>query len=303
MNPPSSVRGNSANGFAVAEARPPPDLAEQVARALAEDVGDGDLTAALVPAGTAGRATVVTREPAVLCGRPWFDEVFRQLDPAVSVSWDAAEGADVVAGQRLCRLAGPARSLLTGERTALNFLQTLSGTATAARRYVQRVAGLPCRILDTRKTVPGLRRAQKYAVRCAGGSNHRMGLYDGILVKENHIMAAGSIAAAVSAARAAGTSVPVEVEVESLDELREALDAGADMALLDEFSLDGLREAVALNRAHPRGPIALEASGSVTFETLRAIAETGVDYVSIGSLTKHVRAVDLSMRFEFGAPG
>jgi len=280
---------------------PPPDLVEQVARALAEDVGGGDLTAALVPAGRQGRATVITREAAVLCGRPWFDEVFRQVDPAVQVSWDADEGAAVEPGQRLCRLAGPARSLLTGERTALNFLQTLSGTATATRRYAQLVAGLPCRILDTRKTLPGLRRAQKYAVRCAGGSNHRMGLYDGILVKENHIMAAGSIAAAVNAARAAGASVPVEVEVETLGELRQALDAGADMALLDEFSLDDLRAAVAMNRSHPRGPMKLEASGNVTFETLRGIAETGVDFVSIGSLTKHVRAVDLSMRFEFDA--
>jgi len=280
---------------------PPPDLAEQVARALAEDVGSGDLTAALVPAGRHGRATVITREAAVLCGRPWFDEVLRQVDPVVQASWDADEGAAVEPGQRLCRLAGPARSLLTGERTALNFLQTLSGTATATHRYVQLVAGLPCRILDTRKTLPGLRRAQKYAVRCAGGSNHRMGLYDGILVKENHIMAAGSIAAAVNAARAAGASVPVEVEVETLDELRQALDAGADMALLDEFSLDDLRAAVAMNRSHPRGPMKLEASGNVTFETLRGIAETGVDFVSIGSLTKHVRAVDLSMRFEFDA--
>ena len=280
---------------------PPPDLADQVARALAEDVGSGDLTAALVPTGRQGRATVITREAAVLCGRPWFDAVFRQVDPAVRVSWDAEEGASVEPGQRLCRLEGPARSLLTGERTALNFLQTLSGTATATRRYVQLVAGLPCRILDTRKTLPGLRRAQKYAVRCAGGSNHRMGLYDGILVKENHIMAAGSIAAAVGAARAAGASVPVEVEVETLDELRQALDAGADMALLDEFSLDDLRAAVAMNRSHPRGPMKLEASGNVTFETLRGIAETGVDFISIGSLTKHVRAVDLSMRFEFDA--
>jgi nicotinate-nucleotide pyrophosphorylase (carboxylating) len=279
---------------------PPPDLVEQVARALAEDVGSGDLTAALVPAGRQGRATVITREAAVLCGRPWFDEVFRQVDPAVRVSWDAEEGASVEPGERLCRLEGPARSLLTGERTALNFLQTLSGTATATRRYVQLVAGLPCRILDTRKTLPGMRRAQKYAVRCAGGSNHRMGLYDGILVKENHIMAAGSIAAAVSAARAAGASVPVEIEVETLDELRQALDAGADMALLDEFSLDDLRAAVEMNRSHPRGPMKLEASGNVTFETLRGIAETGVDFISIGSLTKHVRAVDLSMRFEFG---
>jgi nicotinate-nucleotide pyrophosphorylase (carboxylating) len=280
---------------------PPPDLAEQVARAVAEDVGGGDLTAALVPAGRQGRATVITREAAVLCGRPWFDEVFHQVDPAVRVSWDAEEGTSVEPGQRLCRLDGPARSLLTGERTALNFLQTLSGTATATRRYVQLVAGLPCRILDTRKTLPGLRRAQKYAVRCAGGSNHRLGLYDGILVKENHIMAAGSIAAAVNAARAAGASVPVEVEVETLDELRQALDAGADMALLDEFSLDDLRAAVAMNRSHPRGPMKLEASGNVTFETLRGIAETGVDFVSVGSLTKHVRAVDLSMRFEFDA--
>jgi nicotinate-nucleotide pyrophosphorylase (carboxylating) len=281
---------------------PPPDLADAVARALAEDVGDGDLTAALVPAGRAGRATIVTREPAVLCGRPWVDEVFRQLDPSVRVLWDAEEGADVAPGQRLCRISGPARSLLTGERTALNFLQTLSGTATATRRYVAAVAGLPCRILDTRKTLPGLRRAQKYAVRCAGGSNHRMGLYDGILVKENHIMAAGSIAAAVDAARAAGSTVPVEVEVETLEELRQALDAGADMALLDEFGLDELRTAVAMNRAHPRGPMKLEASGNVTLETLRTVAETGVDFVSIGSLTKHVRAVDLSMRFEFDAP-
>jgi nicotinate-nucleotide pyrophosphorylase (carboxylating) len=282
-----------------AVAGPPPDLVEQVARALAEDVGSGDLTAALVPAGRMGRATVITREQAVLCGRPWVDEVFHQIDPAVRVSWEAEEGADVAPCQRLLRLEGPARSLLTGERTALNFLQTLSGTATATRRYVQLVAGLPCRILDTRKTVPGLRRAQKYAVRCAGGSNHRMGLYDGILVKENHIVAAGSIAAAVDAARAAGASVPVEVEVETLDELRQALDAGADMALLDEFSLDDLRAAVAMNRAHRRGPIKLEASGNITIETLRSIAATGVDFVSIGSLTKHVRAVDLSMRFEF----
>jgi nicotinate-nucleotide pyrophosphorylase (carboxylating) len=281
----------------------PADFADQVARALAEDVGSGDLTASLVPAGRSGRATVVTREPAVLCGRPWFDEVFRQVDPSVRVEWDAGEGSAVEPGQRLVRLAGPARALLTGERTALNFLQTLSGTATTTRTYVAAVAGLPCRILDTRKTLPGLRRAQKYAVLCGGGSNHRMGLYDGILVKENHIIAAGSIAAAVSAARLADASVPVEVEVETLDELRQALDAGADMALLDEFGLADLRAAVAMNRGHLHGPMKLEASGNVTLDTLRAIAATGVDFVSIGSLTKHVRAVDLSMRFEFGAAG
>lgn len=277
----------------------PPDLADQVARALAEDVGAGDLTAALVPAERAGRATVITREDAVICGQPWFDEVFRQLDSSVRVAWDVAEGSAVAAGQRLCQLAGPARPLLTGERTALNFLQSLSGTATTARRWADLLVGLPCRVLDTRKTIPGLRRAQKYAVRRGGGSNHRMGLYDGILVKENHIMAAGSIAAAVTAARMAGASVPVEVEVETLDELRQALDAGADMALLDEFTLDELRAAVAMNRSHPRGPVKLEASGSVTLKTLRPIAETGVDFISVGSLTKHLRAVDLSMRFEF----
>jgi nicotinate-nucleotide pyrophosphorylase (carboxylating) len=279
----------------------PPDLEEQVARALAEDVGAGDLTAELVPRERSGRATVITREAAVICGQPWVDAVFRQIDPSVQVRWEVAEGASVAPDQLLLRLSGPARALLTGERTALNFLQTLSGTATITRRYVELLAGLPCRILDTRKTIPGLRRAQKYAVRCGGGSNHRMGLYDGILVKENHIMAAGSIAAAVDAARARGAKVPVEVEVETLDELRQALDAGADMALLDEFSLDDMRAAVAMNRSHPRGPMKLEASGSVSIETLRSIAETGVDFVSIGSLTKHVRAVDLSMRFEFGA--
>jgi nicotinate-nucleotide pyrophosphorylase (carboxylating) len=277
----------------------PPDVEEQVARALAEDVGSGDLTAALVPKDRSGRATVITREQAVICGQPWFDAVFRQIDSSVRIEWAVGEGAPVAPDQLLCRVTGPARSLLTGERTALNFLQTLSGTATTTRRYVELLAGLPCRVLDTRKTIPGLRQAQKYAVRCAGGRNHRMGLYDGILVKENHIMAAGSIAAAVAAARAAGAQVPVEVEVETLEELKQALDAGADMALLDEFSLDDLRAAVAMNRSHPRGPMKLEASGNITFETLRPIAETGVDFISVGSLTKHVRAVDLSMRFEF----
>ena len=278
---------------------PPGDVAATVATALAEDIGSGDLTAALVPAERSGRARIITREAAVLAGRPYVDEVFRQVDPRVQVEWHAADGDAVVPEQLLYRLSGPARSLLTGERTALNFVQALSGTATATRRYALALAGLPCRVLDTRKTIPGLRTAQKYAVRCGGGNNHRMGLYDGILVKENHIMAAGSIAAAVAAARASGARVPVEVEVESLEELRQALDAGADMALLDEFSLDNLRAAVAMNRAHPRGPMQLEASGGITFELLRPIAETGVDFISVGSLTKHVRAVDLSMRFEF----
>jgi nicotinate-nucleotide pyrophosphorylase (carboxylating) len=275
----------------------PEDLSRTVARALEEDVGTGDLTAALVPADRDARATVITREPAVVCGRPWFDEVFRQIDPRVDIEWQADEGDFVDASALLCRIAGSARALLTGERAALNFLQTLSGTATTVRRWVEVVAGTRCRVLDTRKTLPGLRTAQKYAVRCGGGTNHRIGLYDGILIKENHILAAGSIAAAVAAAHRSGAAVPIEVEVETIDELRQALDARADMALLDEFSLDGLRKAVALNLGHRNGPMKLEASGSVTLETLRPIAETGVDFVSIGALTKHLRAIDLSMRF------
>jgi len=278
----------------------PADLRETVAAALKEDVGSGDLTAALVPAGRKGRATVITRESAVVAGRPYVDEVFRQVDPTVAVEWQVADGDTVQPNQLLYRLSGPARALLTGERTALNFYQVLSATATATRRYADLLADLPsCHVLDTRKTLPCLRNAQKYAVRCGGGVNHRIGLYDGILVKENHIIAAGSIGAAVAAARTAGASVMIEVEVESLDELRQVLDAGADMALLDEFSLDDLRAAVALNRSHARGPIKLEASGGVSLESLRPIAETGVDFISVGSLTKHVRAVDLSMRFEY----
>jgi len=280
---------------------PPPasELSRDVKRALAEDVGGGDRTAALIPEERHGRATVITREAGVLCGRPWFDEVFHQLDPGVVVTWQAEDGSLIEAGQLLCGLEGSARALLTGERAALNFLQTLSATATVTHRYVDAIAGLQCQILDTRKTIPGLRRAQKYAVRCGGGRNHRIGLFDGILIKENHIVAAGSIAAAVGAARRQKAKIPVEVEVESLDELRQALDAGADMALLDEFSLDDLRTAVELNRAHDHGPIKLEASGGVSLETLRDIAETGIDFISVGALTKHVHALDLSMRFQF----
>jgi len=280
----------------------PADMGATVSAALAEDVGSGDLTAALVPADRAGRATVITREAAVIAGRPYVDEVFRQVDPSVHVEWHVADGDRVEPNQLLYRLDGPARSLLTGERTALNFLQVLSATATATRRHADVLRGLPCRVLDTRKTLPCLRNAQKYAVRCGGGVNHRIGLYDGILIKENHIIAAGSIAAAVAAARMpAARGVMVEVEVESLDELRQALDAGADMALLDEFSREDLRAAVALNRSHANGPIKLEASGGVTFESLRSVAETGVDFISVGTLTKHVRAIDLSMRFEFAS--
>lgn len=277
----------------------PADLRETVAAALKEDVGSGDLTAELIPADRTGRAIVITREAAVVAGRPYVDEVFRQVDPAVVVAWSVADGDAVEPNQVLYRLSGPARSLLTGERTALNFLQVLSATATVTRRYADVLRDLPCRVLDTRKTLPCLRTAQKYAVRCGGGVNHRVGLYDGILVKENHILAAGSIGAAVLAAKASPSHVMIEVEVETLKELRQALDAGADMALLDEFSLADLRAAVELNRSHANGPIKLEASGSVTLETLRAVGETGVDFISVGSLTKHVRAVDLSMRFEY----
>ncbi len=276
----------------------PSDLPQQVAQALKEDIGSGDLTAALIPAGAAARATVITRERAIVCGAPYVDATFARIDPKVRIDWRVAEGAAVDANQVLLTLAGPARALLTGERTALNFLQLLSGTATAAHAYAERLAGTACRLLDTRKTIPGLRSAQKYAVRVGGGHNHRIGLFDGILIKENHIMAAGSIAQAVAAARSTGARVPVEVEVENLDELRQAILAGADIAMLDDFPLPAMAEAVALNRGAAR-PLKLEASGGVTEETIRAIAETGVDYVSVGSITKHVRAVDLSMRFEW----
>jgi nicotinate-nucleotide pyrophosphorylase (carboxylating) len=276
----------------------PADLPQQVARALAEDIGSGDLTAALVPADRVGRATVITRESAVVCGIPYVEAAFEAVDPRVRLEWRVAEGDSVAANQLLFTLEGPARALLTAERTALNFLQLLSATATAAHFYAALLEGTKCRLLDTRKTIPGLRTAQKYAVRVGGGHNHRMGLFDGILIKENHIMAAGSIAAAVAAAKLAATQVPVEVEVENLAELQQAIAAGADIAMLDNFSLDAMREAVAVN-ANAAKPLKLEASGGITLATIREIAETGVDFISVGSITKHVRAVDLSMRFEW----
>jgi len=282
----------------MAAAPVPADLARQVERALEEDIGGGDLTAALIPADTRGRAQVITRERAIICGMPYVDAVFARIDPTVRVEWKIAEGAAAEADQALFEVQGAARALLTGERTALNFLQLLSGTATAAHAYVQRLEGTACRMLDTRKTIPGLRSAQKYAVRVGGGQNHRIGLFDGILIKENHIMAAGSIERAVAAARASGAQVPVEVEVESLGELRQAIAAGADIAMLDDFPLETLIQAVAMNRAAGR-PLKLEASGGVTLDTIRKIAQTGVDFISVGSITKHVRAVDLSMRFEW----
>jgi nicotinate-nucleotide pyrophosphorylase (carboxylating) len=277
----------------------PSDLPTQVEAALREDIGSGDVTAALVPAAQQVRGSAVTREAAVLCGRAWAEETFRRLDPRVRLSWQAGDGDRVAAGQELFAIAGPARAVLTGERTALNFLQLLSATATVTRSFVDAVAGTGCRVLDTRKTVPGLRSAQKYAVRCGGGENHRLGLYDRVLIKENHIAAAGSITGAIVAARASAPHITVEVEVESLRELEEALGAGPDIVMLDDFSLADLEKAVALRRTHG-AVVKLEASGSVSLESVRAIAETGVDYVSIGALTKHVRAVDLSLRLAFG---
>jgi nicotinate-nucleotide pyrophosphorylase (carboxylating) len=279
-------------------APPSPEyITRTVKTALEEDVGTGDLTAQLIPADRVSKATVITRENATLCGRAWFDEVFRQIDPQVQVTWKAADGDRVGANQLLCELSGPARSLLTGERTALNFLQCLSAVATETTRYVEALKGTQCRVLDTRKTIPGLRLAQKYAVRCAGGTNHRIGLFDAILVKENHIAAAGSIAAAVTEARKVNSHVMVEVEVENLDELQQALGAKVDRILIDNFSNENMKTAVRIAREHQNKGIELEASGNMSLETLRDVAETGVDFISVGGLTKHVRAVDLSMRF------
>ncbi|RFA30358.1 nicotinate-nucleotide diphosphorylase [Alkalilimnicola ehrlichii] len=266
---------------------------DDVRRALAEDIGSGDLTAALIPEDKAAEATVITREPAVICGRPWVDEVFRQLDPGVSIDWLVDDGAQAAADQALFHLRGPARSLVTGERTALNFLQTLSGTATCAARYAAAVAHTHTKVLDTRKTLPGLRHAQKYAVRCGGCHNHRIGLFDAILIKENHIHAAGSVTAAIRRARELNPKVLLEVEVENLSELQDALTAGPDVVMLDNFSLDDMRRAVEL----AAGQAKLEVSGNVELDRLAQLAETGVDYISTGALTKHVRAIDLSMRF------
>lgn len=274
-------------------------VSASVRGALAEDVGTGDLTAALVPAGQQAAATIITRDEAVICGQPWVKEVFRQLDPSIRVDWRVTEGANAGPGQALCDLTGPARPLLTGERTALNFLQTLSAVASATRACVEAVAGTRTRILDTRKTIPGLRLAQKYAVRIGGGTNHRIGLYDGILVKENHIVAAGGISQAIRRARDQGAAVLLEVEVETLAQAEEAMAAGADRLLLDNFDIATMREAVAL-RGRQSPQTTLEASGGIHFETLRPVAGTGVDFISIGALTKNIRAVDLSMRFRFG---
>lgn len=268
------------------------DIPVQVARAIAEDVGDGDITACLIPAERQARARVITRDDAVLCGTAWVNEVFRQIDPEVRVIWQAEEGERITRNQVLFYLEGSARSLLTGERCALNFVQTLSGTATRCRQYADLVADTRVQLLDTRKTIPGFRLAQKYAVTQGGCFNHRIGLYDAFLIKENHITACGSITASVERARAIAPDKPVEIEVEGLEELREALAAGADIIMIDNFSLDMMRDAVAI----ADGKAKLEASGGVTHKTLRDIALTGVDYISIGALTKDCEAVDLSMR-------
>ena len=275
----------------------PGDIATVVSRAIAEDLRDGDLTAELIGRYTPAVAHVVAREPATLCGRAWFDETFRQLDARVTVDWRAADGGKVAADAIVCELRGPARSIVTGERTALNFLQTLSGTATATRSLADIVAGTRTRILDTRKTLPGLRLAQKYAVRCGGGDNHRIGLFDAVLIKENHIAAVGSITAAVAAARRQSPNVMIEVEVESLDGLREALATDAGRIMLDDFTLDPMREAVKLRDAHAGKRQELEASGSVNAATRAAVAEAGADFISIGAITKRVGATDFSMHF------
>jgi nicotinate-nucleotide pyrophosphorylase (carboxylating) len=260
---------------------------------LAEDIGTGDITAQLISEDTQATASVVCREAAVLCGQAWFDAVFAQLDPEIKIEWYFQDGNWLAKDAVLCQLNGPARALLTGERTALNLLQTLSATATQARRYADAINGTGCRILDTRKTLPGLRLAQKYAVRCGGCHNHRLGLYDAILIKENHIAAAGSIATAVAMAKAR-TALLIEVEVENLHEFEQAVAAKPHRIMLDNFSIADMQTAVAINQH----PIELEASGNITLETIRNIAETGVDFISIGALTKNINAIDLSMRID-----
>jgi nicotinate-nucleotide pyrophosphorylase (carboxylating) len=274
---------------------------DSVAYALAEDIGDGDLTAGLISSAAVIEATIITRDAMTLAGLPWVEEVMQQVNPNIEIDWQHADGDSVDANSTLCQLRGPARSILTAERTALNFLQFLSSTATTTASYVAAVSGTGCKILDTRKTIPGQRLAQKYAVRCGGGVNHRIGLYDAILIKENHIMSAGSITAAIKKARELHAEMPIEIEVESVDELRDALSSRAERLLLDNFSLEMLREAVAINRDEGDPPAELEASGGLTIEDLRKVAETGVDYISVGALTKNVNAVDLSMRFLTGS--
>lgn len=272
-------------------------IGPSVSLALQEDIGAGDLTASLIDAESIVGATVIARQSLVLCGQSWFDEVYSQLNDAIVVDWYVSDGQGADTDDVICKITGPARCLLSGERTALNFLQTLSSTATITAAYVAAIADTGTRILDTRKTVPGLRLAQKYAVRCGGGSNHRIGLYDAILIKENHIKSAGSIGSALQAAKDLDADVLVEVEVESHQELLEALDAGASRVLLDNFSINEMEQAVATNESYGYLASELEASGNITLESIRRIAETGVNYISIGALTKNIDAVDFSMLF------
>ncbi len=270
-------------------------ITKNVIAALEEDIGSGDITAGLISQSATGKANVITREPAILCGTDWVDEVFRRLSDKLTITWYAKDGERLEANTKIFSIEGPARAILTGERAALNFLQTLSATATKSAHYASMVKHTSVKILDTRKTIPGLRLAQKYAVQCGGCFNHRIGLYDAFLIKENHIMACGGIAQAISTARSNAPGKPVEVEVESLEELNQALSAGADIVMLDNFSLDDLKTAVKLNNGRAK----LEASGGITDGTLVSIAETGVDYISIGALTKDCKSIDLSMRIEF----
>ena len=270
-----------------------------VSELLAEDIGSGDVTAEIVDAHAMAEAIVVAREPMTMAGQPWVNEVFAQLDPGVVVEWMYNDGDHVRADAEICIIRGPARAILSGERSALNFLQFLSATATLTARYVKAVEGTKAQILDTRKTIPGLRHAQKYAVRLGGGNNHRIGLYDAILIKENHIISAGGIADSIKAANRKHPELPVEIEVESVTEMREALAAGADRILLDNFDIEDLQRAVEINQDEGQPPADLEASGGITLDNIYEIAETGVDYISVGALTKDVNAIDLSMRFRF----
>ncbi len=272
---------------------PMTEITANVTAALNEDIGSGDLTAQLIPATRQAEATLLCRDAAVVCGRPWVDRCFELLDPTIRIEWLVEEGAEVAPDTLLARLHGAARALLTGERTALNFLQTLSATATRSRQFADLVRDYPVQLLDTRKTLPGLRLAQKYAVRCGGCHNHRLGLYDAFLIKENHIASLGSITAVITQARGIAANRKVEIEVESLAQLQEAIDAGADIVMLDNFNLEQMHQAVQLTA----GRLKLEASGGMTAEQLRAVAATGVDYISLGTLTKDIKAIDLSMRF------
>lgn len=274
-------------------------ITANVSNALQEDLGGGDLTAMLIDEAAHARAIVIARQPMVMAGQPWLNEVFRQIDANVDIEWLFNDGDHVPADAEICILTGPARAILSGERTALNFLQSLSATATLTSRYVAAVKDSKARILDTRKTIPGLRLAQKYAVRCGGGSNHRIGLFDAILIKENHILSAGGVAAAIHISRQEHANLPIEIEVESISELQEVLATGADRILLDNFDVYDLQRAVEINQVEGKPPAELEASGGVTLEDLPKIAETGVDYISVGALTKNINAVDLSMRFDF----